>query len=268
MLILTVVIGQTWDHDPSADPVLQGQRSRQGSRLQVLRVGLRQLREAAVGKRRVLPTQRGQWVHGCRVHAGNWRQSWMREVQNAGFRDYSCLNLRGPRGRGVRKAAGDRAARRTVPVSTTTVVLVCEQSINSEVSWLLHRGLTQKSFRKKQKQTKTNKKKPKTKPKLGELRARTCAVRQREVRFHKIIGFPYLLQRFRRDDSIYIPLSPFKMLQITHVAPACVLVLYRNRQNDKGVELFGATAARLHPHRLLWAAIGCCLSRTDGPLIS
>lgn len=157
MLILTAVIGQTWDHDPSADPVLQGQRSRQGSRLQVLRVGLRQLREAGVSKRRVLPTQRGQRVHGCRIHAGNWSQSWMREVQNAGFRDYSCLKLRGPRGRGVRKAAGDGAARRTVPVSTPPVVLlICEQSINSEVSRFLHRGLTQKSSQKNKKKTKKN----------------------------------------------------------------------------------------------------------------
>lgn len=70
-MVLTAVIGQTWDHDPSADPVLQGQRSGQGSRLQVLRVGLRQLREAAVSERRVLPAQRGQWVHGGRIHAGN-----------------------------------------------------------------------------------------------------------------------------------------------------------------------------------------------------
>lgn len=136
MLILTAVIGQTWDHDPSADPVLQGQRSRQGSRLQVLRVGLRQLREAGVSKRRVLTTERGQWVHGCRIHAGNGSQSRMREVQDARFRHYSCLELRGPRGRGVRTATGDRAARWTVPVelSNTSVVLICEQSINSEVS--------------------------------------------------------------------------------------------------------------------------------------
>lgn len=136
MLILTAVVGQTWDHDPSADPVLQGQRSRQGSRLQVLRVGLRQLRKAAVSKRRVLTTERGQRVHGCRVHAGNGSQSWVREVQDAGFRDYSCLELRGPRGRSVRMATGDRAARWTVAaeVPTPPVVLVCEESINSEVS--------------------------------------------------------------------------------------------------------------------------------------
>lgn len=71
MLILTAVIGQTWDHDPSADPVLQGQRSRQGGRLQVLRVGLRKLREAGVCKGWVLTPERGQGVHGCRIQAGD-----------------------------------------------------------------------------------------------------------------------------------------------------------------------------------------------------
>lgn len=71
MLILTAVIGQTWDHDAGADPVLQGQRARQSGRLQVLRVALRQLREARVSKRRVLAPERGQGVHGGRVQAGN-----------------------------------------------------------------------------------------------------------------------------------------------------------------------------------------------------
>lgn len=37
------------------------------------------------------------------------------------------------------------------------------------------------------------------------------------------------------------------MLQIIHVTPACVLVLNRNRQNNKGVQLFGPPAAHLHP---------------------
>lgn len=159
MLILTAVIGQTWDHDPSADPVLQGQRSRQGGRLQVLRVGLRKLREAGVCKGRVLTPERGQGVHGCRIQAGDWGQSWMRDVQNAGFRDYSSLKLRGPRRRGVRTATRDRAARRTVAaeVSTPPVILICEQSIDSEVSWFLHRCLSRS---KKQQQ----KKKPENKP--------------------------------------------------------------------------------------------------------
>lgn len=176
MLILTAVIGQTWDHDPSADPVLQGQRSRQGGRLQVLRVGLRKLREAGVSKRRVLAPERGQGVHGGRIQAGNWGQSWMREVQNAGFGDYSCLKLRGPRRRGVRTAAGDRAARRAVAaeVSTPPVILICEQSIDSEVSWFLHRCLCR---------SKTNKKKtPENKPTWSFVAAHLCRASQRRSR--------------------------------------------------------------------------------------
>lgn len=212
MLILTAVIGQTWDHDPSADPVLQGQRSRQGGRLQVLRVGLRKLREAGVCKRRVLTPERGQGVHGCRIQAGNWGQSWVREVQNAGFRDYSCLKLRGPRGRGVRTATGDRAARRTVAaeVSTPPVILICEQSIDSEVSWVLHRCLSR---------SKTNKQKNPRKQTDLELCGRApvpCVTA--EVAFTNSCVFPVLLQRFRKVDSADVPLSPSKKLQIIHVS--------------------------------------------------
>lgn len=215
MLILTAVIGQTWDHDPSADPVLQGQRSRQSGRLQVLRVGLRKLREAGVCKRRVLTPERGQGVHGCRIQAGNWGQSWVREVQNAGFRDYSCLKLRGPRGRGVRTAAGDRAARRTVAaeVSTSPVILICEQSIDSEVSWFLHRCLS----RSKTKQN-NNKKKPQKTNRLGAFGRAPVPCVTAEVAFTNSCVFPVLLQRFKMNDSTDVPLSPSKKLQIIHVS--------------------------------------------------
>lgn len=71
MTILTAVIWHSWHHDPGADPVLQRQRTRHGSRLQVLRVAVRQLRKAAVRERGVLATQRRQRVHGTRVHAGD-----------------------------------------------------------------------------------------------------------------------------------------------------------------------------------------------------
>lgn len=37
------------------------------------------------------------------------------------------------------------------------------------------------------------------------------------------------------------------MLQILHDTPAWVLVVNRNRQTDKGVQLFGPPAAHLHP---------------------
>lgn len=142
---LTSVVRDPRHHDPGPDPVLQRQRPGHGGRLQVLRVRMAQLREAGVGESRVLPPQGRQGVHGGRVQPRDGAQSRVREAQDARrFGDEPGLELRAPRGRGVRPAAGERAARRAVAaqaggrVSAAPVRLIREQRVDSEVFGLLH----------------------------------------------------------------------------------------------------------------------------------
>lgn len=111
----------------------------------MLGVGLAQLREAGVGEGRVLPPQGRQGVHGARVQPRDGAQSMVREAQDARrFGDEPGLELRATRGRGVRSAAGERAARGALAaqaggrVSADPVRLICEQRVDSEVFGLLH----------------------------------------------------------------------------------------------------------------------------------
>lgn len=142
-MLLTAVVWQPGHHDASSDPVLQGQRSGCRGRLQVLRVGLRQLREAAVGEGGVLPD--GQRVHGGGVHPGDGGQARVRQVEDARLGDDPGLQRgRDPRRWGVCPAAGHRAARRTVAaqsgghVPAPTGALIGEQGVDPEVPGLLH----------------------------------------------------------------------------------------------------------------------------------
>lgn len=129
---LTAVVGQPRHHDAGADPVLQGQRAHHGRRLQVLRVGRRQLREAAVGDRGVR-----QRVHGRGVQAGH--RTRVGEGEHARLGDDSRREVSAPRGGGLRRAArGAVAARSRGRGSAQPVALVGEQGVDSEVFRLLH----------------------------------------------------------------------------------------------------------------------------------
>lgn len=175
----------------------------------------------------------------------------MREVQNAGFGDYSCRKLRGPRRRGVRTAAGDRAARRA-EVSTPPVILICEQGIDSEVSGFLHRCSCR---------SKTNKKTPENKPTWSFAAAHLCRASQR--RWRSQTRACSLLRRFRKVDSTGVPLGPSKTLQIIHVSH------FSARPGEqKATEQQRCARRPSPPLRGCCAGIGCCPSCTGGPLIS
>lgn len=81
---LTIEVGEPRHQHPGSDPVLQREGAGHG-RLQVLRAGRRQVRDAGVGERGVLPRQGRERVHGGGVQGWQGAEPGAREVQQAGL---------------------------------------------------------------------------------------------------------------------------------------------------------------------------------------